>query len=108
MPTFRVLVLSEPVEGKRKEFNDWYENTHLDEVIATTGWKSARRYQLASESGTSCPLPYLAEYLAEAEDADAVLNTLNETRAQRRQSDSINRRTAGVWIFQELGPEHTA
>ena len=106
MPRFRVLVLSEPTEGNEDAFNDWYENQHLDEVLESTGWLSAQRYRLGAEAGAACPLPYLAEYIAEAPDADSVLARLNETRPQREQSDSINRRTAGVWIFEETGPAH--
>ena len=36
MPKFLVLVMSNPREGMEEEFNDWYEHTHLDEVLATT------------------------------------------------------------------------
>ena len=32
-----VLVLSEPTEGAAEEFNRYYENLHLDEVLETTG-----------------------------------------------------------------------
>ena len=60
--SFLVLVLTEPTHGAEDEFNDYYENTHLDEVIETTGWKSAQRFRLAGEAGESCPLPYLASY----------------------------------------------
>lgn len=107
MPTFQVLVLSEPREDLEETFNDWYENTHLDEVIATTGWKRAQRFRLAGEAGASCPLPYLAAYEAEADSADAVMDQLNGSREQRQQSPSINRRTAGVWVFEAIGPAHT-
>ncbi len=108
MPKFQVLVMSEPTEGNEDEFNDWYENTHLDEVISSTGWSRAQRFGLAAQAGLECPRTYLAAYEAEAEDAEAVLRRLNETRDQRQQSRAINMRTAGVWIFEELGPAHTA
>jgi hypothetical protein len=49
-------------------------------------------------------LPYLAVYEAEAESAEAVLQVLGETRAQRQQSDALNRRTGRVWVFEEIGP----
>ena len=107
MPTFQVLVLSEPRDGKEDEFNEWYENTHLDEVIATTGWRRAQRFRLAESVGAKCPLPYMAAYEAEAETAQEVLDTLNGTRDERRQSDAINKRTAGVWVYEGTGPEHT-
>jgi hypothetical protein len=36
-----VLVLSEPTKGNESEFNQYYEDLHLDEVLQTTGWKTA-------------------------------------------------------------------
>ena len=101
-----VVVLTEPTEGCDEEFNDYYENVHLEEVIATTGWTSAQRFQLADQAGAKCPLPYLALYEAEADSAESVIKKLNETRPQRVQSAAINKRTAGIWVFSEIGPKH--
>lgn len=101
-----VVVLTEPNEGREDEFNDYYENLHLDEVLQSTGWSSAQRFKLVDEQGRACPLPYLALYEVEADDSKDVLETLNATRNQRVQSDSLNKRTAGVWVFAETGPEH--
>ncbi|NKC00013.1 MAG: hypothetical protein GKR90_16140 [Pseudomonadales bacterium] len=108
MPTFQVLVLSEPREGKEDEFNEWYENTHLDEVIATTGWGRAQRFRLSETVGAECPLPYMAAYEAEAGSAQEVLDTLNSTRDGRQQSAALNKRTAGVWVYEATGPEHSS
>ncbi|MFP6681632.1 MAG: hypothetical protein VCB07_05480 [Gammaproteobacteria bacterium] len=101
-----VVVLTEPTEGCIEEFNDYYENLHIDEVLATTGWKSGQRFELTDQVGAKCPLPYLAIYEAHTDDPKQVIQTLTETRPQRRQSTAINMRTAGVWIFSETGPLH--
>lgn len=101
-----VVVMSNPVEGREDEFHEWYENTHLDEVLSTCGWQSAERFHLAGERGAECGFRHLAVYEAEAADADAVIDTLNGTRGQRRQSDAIDLRTAGVWIFTPAGKMH--
>jgi hypothetical protein len=102
-----VVVLTEPMPGRENEYNDYYENLHLDEVLATTGWKSAQRFKLSDQQGMACPLPYLAIYEVEAENAKSVLEGLNATRPQRVQSDALNRTTAGAWVFSETGPKHT-
>ena len=102
-----VAVLTEPTEGREAEFNDYYENLHLDEVLASTGWKSAQRFALTDQVGQACPLPYLALYEVEADDAGDIIRTMDETRPQRQQSDALNRRTAAVWVFSATGPEHT-
>ena len=101
-----IVVLTEPTQGREAEYNDYYENLHLDEVLATTDCSSAQRFKLSAEQGLACPLPYLAYYEVEADHAGTVLEKLNATRAQRVQSDALNRQTAGVWVFSEIGPKH--
>ncbi|MGR8946636.1 MAG: hypothetical protein ACU84Q_01220 [Gammaproteobacteria bacterium] len=103
-----VVVLTEPTDGREDEFNDYYENIHLDEVIETTGWKSAQRFKLVDEQGRSCPLPYLAVYEVQADNSQEILEGLNATRREREQSESLNKKTAGVWVFAETGPKHEA
>ena len=101
-----VVVLTEPTHGREAEYNEYYENLHLDEVLATTDWSSAQRFKLSAEQGMACPLPYLAYYEVEADNAASVLENLNATRSQRVQSDALNRNTAGVWVFSATGPKH--
>ena len=102
-----VLILTEPTEGNEDEFNDYYENLHLREVLDTTALQTAQRFKLAGEAGEGCPLPYLAVYETEADNAQNVIDDLNATRSQRQQSDALNRRTGRVWVFEEIGPKHT-
>ena len=103
-----VLILSEPVEGREDEFNDYYENLHLREVLETTQLKTAQRFKLVEQTGGACPLPYLALYETEADDPAGILRDIAETRRKRQQSDALNRRTARVWVFEEIGPKHEA
>ena len=102
-----VVVMTEPNPGRDDEYNEYYEKLHLDEVLTTTGWLSAQRFKLTSEQGRPCPLPYLAIYEVEADDPATILENLNATRPQRVQSDALNRKTAGAWVFSPIGPRHT-
>jgi len=106
MPKHLVIVLSEPVGGREAEFEDWYENTHIREVLETTGWNSGQRFVLSAEKGRKCPLQRLACYEAEAETGAEVIARLDATRSAREQSDSFNRKTAGLWVFSETGQKH--
>lgn len=101
-----VLVLSEPTEGREAEFNRYYEDVHLDEVLETTGWKLAQRFKLVDQTGSESPQPYLAVYETEADPDKTAIEIMNETRKDRVQSDALNKRTAGVWVFEETGPVH--
>ncbi|MEL0111238.1 MAG: hypothetical protein VW835_05855 [Rickettsiales bacterium] len=101
-----VVVLSEPVEGREAEFDEWYENTHIREVLATTGWTSGQRFELTAEKGAKCPLKYLAFYEAEAVRGAAVVATLAAPRAPRQKRDSFDGTGAALWVFSETGPKH--
>ncbi len=99
-------MLTEPTKGKEAEFDHYYENVHLEEVLASTGWQTAQRFVLTDQIGKECPLPYLALYEVGAEDPKAVIQKMNDTRAKRQQSDALNRKTAAVSVFSETGPQH--
>ncbi len=106
MGTYVVLVMSNPREGMEDEFNDWYENTHLDEVLATAGFTAAQRFVLEAERGASSAHTYMAWYETEGESAEEVIERLEARRDERQQSKSINRRDAAMWVFSPTGEKH--
>ncbi|MGD9749552.1 MAG: hypothetical protein AB7W59_01000 [Acidimicrobiia bacterium] len=106
MATFLVAVLSNPAEGREDEFNEWYEHTHLDEVLSSAGFRSAQRFQLAAQAGFAASHRYLALYETDGESAQEVIDRLNATRGQRQQSRSIDNRAAALWVFSPTGERH--
>ena len=101
-----VLVLSDPTEGQEDEYNRWYEDLHMKEMLSTTNWKSAQRFVLKDELWNKSAHNYLAVYEVEADDPKDVLRQLNATRAERQQSPSIDIDNTAVWVFSEIGPKH--
>lgn len=68
------LVFSNPVEGRDAEFNDWYSQRHLPDVLRVPGYLSAQRFSL--QSGEGGPPPswrYLAIYEVDCARYDAAL-----------------------------------
>ena len=61
-----LLVFSNPVDGREEEFNDWYTNHHLDEILAIDGFVLAQRFRLVNARMTrdapDAPYRYLAIY----------------------------------------------
>ena len=43
---FVQVVFSNPVAGKEDEFNEWYDNVHIPELLTVPGMLSATRYAL--------------------------------------------------------------
>ncbi len=106
MATYHVLIFTNPVEGRDDEFHEWYENTHLDDVLATAGFTAAKRYGLEMGIGLDMPNSHLAIYEGEGDSAEEVMHRLNSTRDQRDMSDSIDGSQAAIWVFSELGERH--
>ena len=90
MPKGIMVVQSRPVDPAREdEFNDWYSNTHLPEILAVPGFLSARRYKVHdAAAGESA---YLAIYEIDAEDLTDPVNELRARSAagQTHASDAL-------------------
>jgi len=64
------VVLTNPVEGREDEFNEWYSGGHLEDVVAVEGFRAAQRFELIpSELGNVSPPPFKYLAIYEAEDA---------------------------------------
>lgn len=106
MTAYRLLIFLNPVDGREDEFNEWYEQTHLDDVLRTAGFTAAQRWGLEVQRGMPMPLRHLAVYQTEADSAEEVMDRLDATRDQRPRSDTIDRDNGAIWLFSELGERH--
>ena len=79
MPKFCYLILSKAVPGKEKEFERWYDERHLSDVVAVPGVVAARRYrplvQIAEEGETPGWLS-VAIYELEGDDPIAIVQAI--------------------------------
>ena len=41
---YAMLVLANPVPGLEQEFNDWYTNTHMGDLVQLPGWTGAQAF----------------------------------------------------------------
>ena len=103
-----LLVLTNPVDGREDDYNDWYENVHLDEVLQTEGIEAAQRYELTATVGSDSDHRYLAVYEVDAESTEAAIAALNATRPNRQQSDAIDLRGGVIWGFTAIGERHVS
>lgn len=57
------VVLTNAVEGRDAEFNEWYDGRHIHDVVAIPGFVAGRRYQVTGMAGdVSSRWNYLAIY----------------------------------------------
>ncbi|GEM31280.1 hypothetical protein NN3_22870 [Nocardia neocaledoniensis NBRC 108232] len=79
MTRYQYAVLTNPVEGREDEFNEWYTNTHVRDVLRIPGFVSAQRFELSSDGQRAAgphPWRYFALYEIETDDLPAVLDEL--------------------------------
>lgn len=72
MTHYTYVVFTNPVSGREDEYNDWYTNQHLDDVLAAPGFVAARRFHIADPKDNA-PYRYLSLYEIES---DGVQKTL--------------------------------
>lgn len=106
MAKLKMVVLSNPVEGREDEFNEWYTNTHLRDVTAVPGIRSAQRFVLKDPMGYEHRHRYLAIYEIESDDPHAVVEELLRRRgtASMQLSDALNLETAVGGVFEPCSP----
>jgi len=92
MARYVFAVHSNPVAGREQEYNDWYSNRHLDDLLACSGVTAARRLTLADQQIREGPQPfnYLALYEIETDDPQNFFDELSS----RIGTDQMPRSTA--------------
>jgi hypothetical protein len=53
------LVFANPIPGKEAEFNEWYTNTHMGDLVQLQGWVGAQRFRIVTSVQ---PRPSVAGY----------------------------------------------
>jgi len=85
----KMLVFTNAVDGRDDEFNQWYDEVHLVEVLALTEFVDATRHKLAdAQMFPDQSHAYLAIYEYKGDAADA-LAALSDGAATMNMSDSL-------------------
>lgn len=99
-----LLVLSEPKMGAEDAFNRWYDEVHLDEVVALPGFVSAVRYQLASAQLPGRTLPaqrFLSLYSISGSVSEALDGLNSAVDAETIGfSTSLDRTSVRAWAYE--------
>ncbi|MHA4854779.1 DUF4286 family protein [Rhodococcus sp. MSC1_016] len=98
-----MIAQTTPAKGKEEEFNDWYDNVHLAEVLSIPGFEAAQRYQVASGKA---PHAYYAVYTVEAEDTAEVWKRASALDQSMTRTDVPYE--AGAFILRPMGPKKQA
>ena len=104
MARYQYVVMTNPVEGREAEYNDWYTNTHLREVTAVPGFKSAVRYKVVPRAKAAF-IPkqrYLALYEIETDNPEEVLAELSRRSGagQMAMSTALDRSNTTAVLYE--------
>ncbi|MET0545664.1 MAG: hypothetical protein ABWZ40_05070 [Caulobacterales bacterium] len=66
-----LIVFSNPLDGRHDDFNDWYTNVHIRDVMRMPSSVGVQRFKLAEEQPVgSAPSPYKYVVLYEIDDTE--------------------------------------
>lgn len=110
MPKYTFLAFTNPTPGKEDEYNQWYEEHHLKDVLQCPGFVSARRFRLADTqfefNTVTPPYRYLALYEIETDDVAASLKEIvnRAGTADMVMVDAIDMGSLFAPLYQEVTP----
>jgi hypothetical protein len=101
-----MIALTNPVAGREAEFNQWYDDVHVKDLVAVPGIVAAQRFVLVpSDAMGAQPYQYVAMYQLEG-DVESVRAAMASTRSERFVSESLAP-DAAMWAFRPIGPTIT-
>ena len=81
--------------AREKEYNDWYDNVHLPDILATPGFITANRYvEKEFRDGRG---KYLTIYQIETDDIDKTMALRRERRKQEMAQGHYHELLVRVW-----------
>src|SRR3546814_9234869 len=90
MKEYVYVVLSNPVTGREDEYNRWYSERHLADVMAVPGFVSARRYRIADPKAEVAPeQSYMALYNMRTDDPEGLVDQLRELVRSEEQTSEL-------------------
>ncbi len=98
-----LIVLSNPVSGREDEYNRWYDEVHVPDLVALPGVASAQRFRHSS-AGPQGRHGYLAIYELDGNPAE-VLNALHAGMkdGKIRMSDALDMSSVSMAVWEPRG-----
>lgn len=71
-------VMSDPVAGREGEYDSWYNERHLQDLLAVPGFKGARRYLVLDAFSHGAARRFVAQYELETDNLPATMAVVNQ------------------------------
>ena len=96
-----LLVFTDPVEGREDEYNAWYNDVHLGEVIETDGFVRAQRFTVADLMPGVTDHDYVALSELETDDPGSAMAALRGRMGSFTMTDAANLKDAKMSLVTE-------
>ena len=101
MARFAMMVQSKAHPGQEDEYNRWYDDVHLPELLQIPGVLSGTRYSALDTGMFPGPdAPYMAVYEIEADDAQSFLaNFAKRSSEGSPVSPAMDMSSIKLWLY---------
>jgi len=106
MARHTLVVFTNAAPGKHDEFNTWYDEVHLRDVVGLEGFVAAQRFRLAERQiMEDRTFEYLAIYEIECKDINKALDALSAGSQNMVISDSLAEGSKAI-AFSAIGERY--
>lgn len=105
MAKYTFVVMTNAVEGQDEEFNAWYDEVHIPDVLQVPGFVAAQRFRLAAMNpAQNFGHRYLSLYEVETDDLDKARQALSERAGTPAMliSPTLDRGAASAAYFEPI------
>ena len=95
-------VSSRSLPGREQEYNRWYDETHLGEILALPGFVACERFERLSPDGQEF-VELVTLYEVETDDPQALLQSLSAATPTMRLTDAIDRDSVRLAFLKPTG-----
>lgn len=94
-------VRSKAMPGREDEYDAWYENTHMREVLTVPGFEACTRYERVDPEQDG--RQFVAVYEVETDDPAQALQTLFGETPRMNLTDSIDPKSVSFQFLRPVG-----
>jgi hypothetical protein len=111
-PEHIFIALTTPVDGREDEFNQFYDDVHVPDILGARGWAAARRYKLSptQRPDQSPPWLYMAVYELSLPPQEAIgeLAQRPDVGPHGRPQPPLWNDGSAAWYWSACGPRREA
>lgn len=89
MANYLLQVTSRSVPGRETDYDQWYNDIHIGEVLGVPGFEACQRYKKLAQDHESFE-EFVAMYEVETDNPAGLLQKLNGAAADMRMTDAID------------------